>query len=89
LSLLYWIGRRSHMARYYFDLTKDGDLVPDEEGTELPTIECAREECAYALAEIAKGALPGTSNRELVITVKLEAKPVLKARLLYEATFLV
>jgi hypothetical protein len=77
------------MTRYYFDLTKDGDLVPDEEGTELPTIECAREECAHALAEIAKGALPGTSNRELVITVKLEAKPVLKARLLYEATFLV
>jgi hypothetical protein len=77
------------MPRYYFDLTKDGDLVPDEEGTELPTLDSAREECAYALAEIAKGALPGTSHRELVITVKLEAKTVLKARLLYEAIFLV
>ena len=77
------------MARYYFDISKDGDLVPDEEGTELPTLASAREERAHALAEIAKGALPGTSNRELVITVKLDAKTVLKARLLYAATFLV
>ena len=77
------------MARYYFDISKDGSLVPDGEGTELPTLDSAREECAHVLAEIAKGALPGNSNRELVITVKLDGKAVLKARLLYETTSLV
>ena len=76
------------MGRYYFDINSDGDLVPDQDGTELLTLDSARQECAQALVELAKGTLPGTSHRELVITVKLDGKAVLKARLLYEATVL-
>ena len=73
------------MARYYFDFHRDGHLVTDEEGTELPTLDEAREECAQALAELAKWELRGTTSRELVIVVKRDGKPVLKTRLFYEA----
>ena len=40
------------MKRYYFDLRDGDELVPDEEGFDLDSIEVAREEAAHALADL-------------------------------------
>jgi hypothetical protein len=73
------------MPRYYFDLHRDGGVVADDQGGEFSSIEEAREECAQALAELARWELRGTSSRELVIVVRCDGKAVLTTRLLYEA----
>jgi hypothetical protein len=73
------------MARYYFEVHINGDIVLDEIGTELPGLSEARDEVAQALVELAKGSLPGTDTREFVVITKLDGEPVLKTRLTYEA----
>ncbi len=78
------------MPRYYFD-SRDGEaLIRDADGVECDNIECARDQAAIALVELAKDALPGSERREFTIEVRDEddkpvLKPVLKTCLVFEA----
>ena len=40
------------MPLYYFDLRDDDKLVPDEEGTEVPSLDEVQNEAAHALADL-------------------------------------
>jgi hypothetical protein len=75
------------MRRYYFDVQKDGALLVDEEGIELPNIEAVQLEAAQSLADLAKdfvlddpmsAAGPGMS-----VEVRDAAGPVLQAKLAF------
>jgi len=51
------------MPLYYFDLRDNDKLVPDGEGTEVPSIDKVQNEAAYALADILRDQLPvGNGN---------------------------
>ncbi|WP_456685706.1 DUF6894 family protein, partial [Bradyrhizobium sp. P5_C11_2] len=39
------------MKRYYFDIREGDEIIPDEEGLELSTIEKVQEEAARSLAD--------------------------------------
>lgn len=61
------------MTRYYFDLRKEDDLVPDEEGVELSTIEAEQAEAACSLAEMAKVAVRmtrGEKDHRMMVEVR-------------------
>jgi hypothetical protein len=45
------------MSRYYFDMRQDDEIVSDEEGLELLTIESVQEEAARSLADMARDAV--------------------------------
>ncbi|WP_214477392.1 hypothetical protein [Mesorhizobium sp. dw_380] len=55
------------MARFFFDLTDNGEFYPDTEGTDLPTLEDVEDEAAMALLEIA---MPDGTFREVAIRVR-------------------
>jgi hypothetical protein len=80
--------RRSRaMKRYYFDI-RDGDqIIPDEEGLELSTLEKVQEEAARSLADMARdavrGQLHGTAQR-IAIEVRDDTGPVLQVRFTFE-----
>ncbi|RWQ21594.1 hypothetical protein [Mesorhizobium sp.] len=57
------------MARFFFDLTDNGNAYPDTEGTELPSLEAAEDEASTALLEIAKDAMPDGTFREVAFQV--------------------
>ncbi|TIM23521.1 MAG: hypothetical protein E5Y74_05655 [Mesorhizobium sp.] len=57
------------MARFFFDLTDNGDLYPDTEGTELTSREAAEDEASRALLEIAKDQMPDGTYREVAFQV--------------------
>jgi hypothetical protein len=38
--------------RYFFDFRQGDEILPDDEGTELPSLELAQEEAARFLAEL-------------------------------------
>jgi hypothetical protein len=50
------------MPRYYFDIRDGEELIPDEEGMELPDLDAAFREAAYSLAEMSskKGRVVGS-----------------------------
>jgi hypothetical protein len=58
------------MARFYFDLTDNGEFYPDTEGTELPSIEAVEDEAARALLEIARDAMPDGTYRQVAFHVR-------------------
>ncbi|RUX52662.1 hypothetical protein EOA22_29195, partial [Mesorhizobium sp. M7A.F.Ca.US.014.04.1.1] len=58
------------MARFFFDLTDDGEVFPDPEGTEIASREAAEDEAARALLEIAKDRMPDGTFREVAIDVR-------------------
>lgn len=76
------------MARYYFDLRDEGDLAPDEEGMELPTMQAVQIEAACSLADIAKHAVwinaATMMGHRMAIEVRDENGPVLQAKFTFE-----
>ena len=45
------------MPRYYFNIYEQGRLIPDQEGTEFPTVKAAREEAEASARELLADAL--------------------------------
>ena len=75
----------ARMPRYYFDSRDGEELVSDDTGVILPSIEHAREQAAQALAELAKDVLAGSVHRELATEIRNEAgEPLLRATLVFE-----
>lgn len=56
--------------RYFFDTEIDADLMPDETGCDLPTVDAARREARAGLSDLAREAvkLGGQSCTILVRT---------------------
>jgi hypothetical protein len=51
------------MPLYFFAITDTGKTSPDSEGTELASLEEAREEALRTLGEIVKDKLPDADHR--------------------------
>ena len=64
------------MPRYFIDTAAGGLYAEDEEGSDLPNLEVARQEAVTSLPEIAKG-LIGKVPAEVISTVRDEAGTVL------------
>lgn len=59
------------MPRYFFDFWEDGTLTSDEDGTDVPSFEAAKDEAVIDIAELAKDLLPGSGpHHELKIVVR-------------------
>jgi len=79
--------------RCYFDV-RDGDqLIPDEEGMEVPNLELAAEEARKSIGDLARyavrehprgGARDGGYARRMAIEVRTDNGPVLQARFAFE-----
>jgi hypothetical protein len=70
------------MPRYYFDLWKDNELIQDEEGTDMPGPNAAKDEVREALGQLAKEELMQENpSRELRVMAKDGTKPIFQARL--------
>lgn len=65
------------MARFFFDLTDNGELYSDPEGTELANLEAAEDEASRALLEIAKDQMPDGTFREVAFHVRDETSNLL------------
>ena len=76
------------MPLYYFDLRDDDKVVPDEEGTELSSMDEVQNEAAFALADMLRDQLPAANGnglaRDLIIEVRDSGGPVMRARFLFE-----
>jgi hypothetical protein len=77
------------MSRYYFNLREDDELVPDDEGVELPTIESARDEAIRGLADCARDAICNAACARIAVEV-LDGgrKPLFIATLNFQLTLL-
>ena len=70
------------MPRYYFDLWKGNELTRDEEGTDMPGPNAAKDEVREALGQLAKEELMQENpSRELRVMAKDGTKPIFQARL--------
>lgn len=58
------------MTRYYFDIRKDGYLLPDEEGLEFNDIRSAKLEAAHTLADLARDVARAGKDEDLTIDVR-------------------
>ena len=77
------------MAWYFFDSRDDGEVVVDDVGIEVATLEAVKVLAAKGLAELAVDMLPGSSERCLGIDVRDRAsKPVLTTELTFQARVL-
>ena len=77
------------MPRYYFNLRDGDEIIPDDEGIELPAIEGARNEALRGLAECAHQAICNISGGKLTIEVVDSLQNVLfVAKLAFATEFL-
>ena len=77
------------MSRYYFNLREDDELIPDDEGVELPTIESARDEAIRGLVDSARDVICNAARAELAVEVLDDGrKPLFIAKLVFEVTLL-
>lgn len=65
------------MPLYFFDVTDTGKTWPDDQGTELASLEEARHEALRTLTELAKDKLPDGDSREFLIEIRENDGPVL------------
>lgn len=76
------------MRRYYFDIRDGDELVPDEEGTDLPTIERVQEEAARSLADMARDAARHIAQdgnaHHMMIEVRDDDGPVMQVRFTFD-----
>ncbi|MGY3696085.1 hypothetical protein ACVIGA_006165 [Bradyrhizobium sp. USDA 3240] len=75
------------MPRYFFDLRDGDELVPDEEGLELKSIQSAQLEAARSLADMARDELYDAqpkNTRNMAIEVRDETGPVMDIRLTFK-----
>ena len=62
------------MALYYFDLRNGDELSPDEEGTELSTMDDVQDEAAYALSDMLRDEVRATNGRPLARHLTIEVR---------------
>ena len=67
------------MMRYFFDITADGELTPDEEGMILPNIDAAWHEASDSLADLARDTVRSEGTPRLAISVRTDDGPVCEA----------
>jgi hypothetical protein len=76
------------MPLFYFDTRDDDKFVPDEEGTELPSMDEVQNEAAYALADMLRDQLPIANGnghaRDLIVEVRDSDGPVMHTRFAFE-----
>jgi hypothetical protein len=65
------------MPRFFFDTFDGNNLVSDEAGLELDSVEIAKAEAQKCLPEMAKDALPDGNHRAFVVNVRDEAGKVM------------
>ncbi|MHC2250816.1 hypothetical protein ACVILK_000508 [Bradyrhizobium embrapense] len=58
------------MTRYFFDIRKDGYLIPDEEGLDFNDIRSAKLEAAHTLADLARDVARAGKDEDLTIDVR-------------------
>ena len=73
---------------YFFDTRDEDVFIEDDVGLDLPNLESAKIQASLSLAELARDVLPGGERRTLVVEVRDERQPVLKARMIFEAVVL-
>ncbi|WP_426615786.1 DUF6894 family protein [Bradyrhizobium sp. McL0616] len=75
------------MKRYYFDIRSGEEIIPDEEGLELSTLEKAQEEAARSLADMARDAIRNEGSGQshlMAIEVRDDSGPVLDVKFTFE-----
>ncbi|MES0197242.1 hypothetical protein [Mesorhizobium sp. M0011] len=72
------------MAGFFFDLTDDGEVFPDPEGTELKSRKAAEDEAATALLEIAKDQMPETFRKVAIRVRDHTSKPLFTVKVTFE-----
>ncbi|WP_456620221.1 DUF6894 family protein [Bradyrhizobium sp. P5_C12] len=75
------------MKRYYFDIREGDEIIPDEEGLELSTIEKVQEEAARSLADMARDAVRKRvdgGSHGMAIEVRDDSGPVLQVKFTFE-----
>jgi uncharacterized protein YfcZ (UPF0381/DUF406 family) len=75
------------MKRFYFDIREGEEIIPDEEGLELSTIEKVQEEAARSLADMARDAIRARGDggsHEMAIEVRDDSGPVLEVKFTFE-----
>jgi hypothetical protein len=76
---------RVPMPRYYFDLWKGNEHFQDEEGTDMPGPNAAKDEVRETLGQLAKDELMQENpSRELRVMAKDGNKPIFLARLRWD-----
>jgi hypothetical protein len=60
------------MARYFFDLDRDGQFVPDDVGVEFGSFPEVRDEAVKALTEVVSGELLPDNHHAVTIVVRDE-----------------
>ena len=58
------------MALYYFDVDDNGEVYPDDQGTECATFDQVKEEAISALVEMIRESLPDGDHHRLTIKVR-------------------
>ena len=73
------------MPHYYFDIHRNGEVIVDNEGQELPDAEAVRKEAMAVMPEIAADAIPADGDRQNFVVVARDetGKPVYTATLSY------
>jgi hypothetical protein len=74
-------------VRYYFDLRAGGQIVVDDEGLELPSIERVQEEAARSLADMARDAVRKQGNgaaQSMAIEVRDDIGPVMQVKFTFD-----
>jgi hypothetical protein len=73
---------------YYFDLRDDDKVVPDDEGTELASMDEVQNEAAFALADMLRDQLPIANGngrvRDLIVEVRDSGGAVMRVRFSFE-----
>ena len=72
------------MIRYYFDIRDGDELVPDEEGLELPGLQAAQLEAAASLLGIAKDTNDNHERLQMAIEVRTAEGPAFEVAFLFE-----
>jgi hypothetical protein len=76
------------MPRYFFDTRMDDTFIADHDGVEFGDLEAVKVEASKSLAELARDIIPGSMRRVLIVEVRDELGPVLKATMIFEALIL-
>ena len=75
------------MARYYFDISLNEQLRPDEEGLDLPDDPAARHEAVLTLAQMAAEEIPRDGRLVLAVGVADQhRRPLFRAQITFEMT---
>jgi hypothetical protein len=78
------------MRRYFFDIRDGGNLVRDEEGLNLTTMDAVQNEAAWTLVEMAREDLRAGSgygaDRHLAIEVRDGERAVMRATFSFEVS---